>query len=137
MKGVVGMKIATNQQRLIELFDADPRNDTAIAEQLHVSKQALSSWRNGVRSPKKTVLIEIARMYNVSLEWLMGFDVPKHGTNLQLFNNKEAVSIPHIVSTSEAQIISGGVDKMTPEDRERALNIMRAAFAAYFKEDDQ
>ena len=41
------------------------------------------------------------------------------------------------VTTSEARIISGGVDKMTPEDRERALNIMRAAFAAYFKEDEQ
>ena len=65
------MKITTNQDRLCELFDADPRNDTAIALELNVSKQALSAWRNGTRSPKKPVLIKIAQMYNVSLEWLM------------------------------------------------------------------
>jgi len=71
------MKIATNQERLNELFDADTRSDTAIATELKVSKQALSAWRKGIRSPKKSVLVQIAEMYHVSLEWLMGFDVKK------------------------------------------------------------
>ena len=71
------MKIATNQERLNELFDADPRNDTAIAEALGVSKQTVSMWRHGTRSPKKTVLVRISEMFGVSIEWLMGFDVDK------------------------------------------------------------
>jgi len=71
------MKVATNQQRLNELFEEDPRNDTAIADDLGVSKQAISAWRKGIRSPKKAVLIEIARKYHVSIEWLMGYDVEK------------------------------------------------------------
>ena len=71
------MKVATNQERLIELFDADPRNDSAIAADLGVSKQTISAWRNGTRSPKKPMLIEICRKFNVSIEWLMGFDVEK------------------------------------------------------------
>lgn len=72
------MKIATNQDRLNELFDADPRNDTDIAVDLDVSKQAISAWRKGIRSPKKTMLIKIADKYNVSIEWLMGYDVGKN-----------------------------------------------------------
>lgn len=71
------MKVATNQERLNELFDSDPRNDTAIAAALGVSKQTISMWRHGTRSPKKSVLIAICKEYNVSIEWLMGFDVER------------------------------------------------------------
>ena len=46
------MKVTTNQERLNELFDNDPRNDTAIADALGVSKQTVSMWRHGTRSPK-------------------------------------------------------------------------------------
>ena len=71
------MKTATNQERLNELFDADPRNDSAIAAELGVSKQTISAWRSGFRSPKKPMLIKIAELYHVSIEWLMGFDVER------------------------------------------------------------
>ena len=73
------MKVATNQERLVELFDSDPRNDAAIADSLGVSRQTISMWRHGTRSPKKSVLIQIAKEFNVSIEWLMGFDVEKTG----------------------------------------------------------
>ena len=71
------MKTATNQERLNELFDADSRNDSSIAAALGVSKQTISAWRSGFRSPKKPMLIKIAEMYHVSIEWLMGFDTEK------------------------------------------------------------
>ena len=74
------MKVATNQERLIELFDSDSRNDTAIAGLLGVSKQTISMWRHGTRSPKKSVLLRICEVYDVSIEWLMGFDVEKRGS---------------------------------------------------------
>ena len=71
------MKVATNQERLKELFDADPRSDTAIAEALGISKQALSAWKTGTRSPAKKMLFKISETFDVSLEWLMGYDYPK------------------------------------------------------------
>lgn len=69
-------KIATNQERLNQLFDMDPRNDTGIGIELGVSKQTISAWRNGSRSPKKSMIVKIASRYNVSEEWLMGWDLP-------------------------------------------------------------
>ena len=86
------MKVATNQERLNELFDADPRNDTAIAKALGVSKQTISMWRHGTRSPKKSVLINISREYNVSIEWLMGFDVER---------NENRKKVPIVVPDTE------------------------------------
>ena len=71
-------KIAANQERINELFDADPRNDSAIGEALGVSKQTISAWRNGTRSPKKSMIIKIANFYHTSEEWLMGWDLPAH-----------------------------------------------------------
>ena len=121
------MKITTNQERLIELFNSDPRNDTAIASDLNVSKQALSAWRKGTRSPKKSVLVEISKMYNVSLEWLMGFDVPKQATFPALDLNMFCVSDQP--QTKEARIVSGGMDKLPKDQREQILNVVRAMFS--------
>lgn len=79
------MKTATNQERLAELFESDPRRDSAIGKSLGVSKQTVSAWRCGTRSPKKPTLIKIAEEYNVSIEWLMGFDVERTGYNRAAF----------------------------------------------------
>ena len=69
-------KEATNQERLNELFDVDPRSDNAIAHSLGVSKQTISAWRNGTRSPKRSMVEKIAEYYNCSIEWLYGWDMP-------------------------------------------------------------
>lgn len=113
------MKIASSEERLNELFSADPRSDSAIAAELDVSKQALSAWRKGIRSPKKTVLLKIAQIYNVSIDWLMGFDVPKI---------EESVQSGYQPETIEAKILANGIDKLPQEQRERALAMFRVMF---------
>ena len=113
------MKIASSEERLNELFSADPRSDSAIAAELDVSKQALSAWRKGIRSPKKTVLLKIAQIYNVSIDWLMGFDVPKIEENVQIGYQPETI---------EAKILANGIDKLPQEQRERALAMFRVMF---------
>lgn len=69
-------KIKTNQERLNELFDMDPRTDSGIADALGVSKQTISAWRNGTRSPKQSVITMIAKQYGTTEAWLMGWDLP-------------------------------------------------------------
>lgn len=110
------MKVTTNQDRLIELFDSDPRNDTAIATQLNVSKQALSAWRKGTRSPKKSVLVDIANLYGVSIEWLMGFDVPK---------NARAPVEPVPESDPEISIVSGMMETMSKEQKQQVIDLIK------------
>lgn len=70
-------KTATSTQRLNELFDKDSRNDTSIADWLGVSKQVVSAWRKGKRSPKKSTMTKIAEKYGVDEAWLYGWDVDR------------------------------------------------------------
>ena len=123
------MKVTTSTERLNELFDADPRNDTEIAEKLNVSKQTVCSWRNGRRSPKKSVLIQIAELYGVSIEWLMGFDVDRMYKPRDY--NEELKSRTDQLQTIEARILATGIDSMPKEQREQALNVMKAIFVQY------
>lgn len=102
------MKITTNQERLNELFDKDPRNDTAIANALDVSKQTLSMWRHGTRSPKKSALVKIAKEYNVSIEWLMGFAVDKnasHSTEIVITDSEMFSKILYHMSKEDYSLV--------------------------------
>lgn len=51
--------------------------DSDIAKDLGISKQTLSAWKCGTRSPKGPTIETVARYFGVSIEWLMGFDVAR------------------------------------------------------------
>ena len=109
-------KTATNQERLNELFDADSRNDSAIAAELGVSKQTISAWRSGFRSPKKPMLIKIAELYHVSIEWLMGFDVEKVYSS----------PVPIVVPNNE--LFNKVVRFMSPDDYVTVMTIFEKTY---------
>ena len=71
--------ISNFKERLIELCNTCPMSDTEIAAALGISKQTLSAWRCGTRSPKGPTIETLARFFHVSVDWVMGFDVPKDG----------------------------------------------------------
>lgn len=102
------MKIATSTERINELFDSDPRNDASIAKALGVTRQAVSMWRSGIRSPKKPMLIKITEVFNVSIEWLMGFDVERSG------NRK--IIIP------DTELFNKVIQYMEPEDYNKVID---------------
>ena len=120
------MKISTSKERINELLDSDPRSLTSIAYDLGVSKQAVSAWKNGIRSPKKSVLIKIAEIYHVNIDWLMGFDVEKSEHHEEPDDD--------IPKTDEAKILSKGIDRLPKEQREQALAMFRVMFAPQYAE---
>ena len=75
-----GLKVATFKERFNELCENNPQNASRIADDLHVSRQTVSAWRSGYRSPKEPTIIAIANHFRVTVPWLMGFDVDKNET---------------------------------------------------------
>lgn len=69
-------KVSTLEERLSALLDNSGVVDSSVAEAIGVSRQALSSWRTGVRSPKETAILALADYFKVDPVWLMGYDVP-------------------------------------------------------------
>lgn len=47
---------------------------TGLAKDLGVSKGIISLWENGLREPTLSSLIEIAKYFKVSLDYLVGIE---------------------------------------------------------------
>ena len=65
--------------RLAELRKQHGLSQEELADQLGVSRQAVSKWERGEASPDTDNLIELARIYGISLDELLGLkkDEPK------------------------------------------------------------
>ncbi len=70
-------KVSTFQERLRIVIEERGMTSTQFANKLGYSKQSISAYLNGTRSPKRPVIITIAQLLNINYLWLCGYDVPK------------------------------------------------------------
>lgn len=62
---------------LIEDLFLEGMTQENVADELGVSPQTVSAWHKGIRSPMKAQVAKIAKTFNVNIDWLLGYDVPK------------------------------------------------------------
>lgn len=100
-----------------------------VADRVGTSKQMVSKYELGQRSPKVAMANAFAEALETTLDDLLGTDnVPVH-----YIQRTDPEPVPAgVPKTEESRIISGSIDRMPPEDRERALAILKAAYADYF-----
>lgn len=96
-----------------------------MAEKLGTTKQALSKYERGERTPKITVAAKFAEILGVPLRELVGSDGPEPDYSEELKKRVDQLQ------TVEARILAIGVDNMPKEKREQALNIMKTIFLDY------
>lgn len=123
-----GNKVTTFQKRIAELLDESDQNISDLAKRLHVSRQTLSAWKSGTRSPKEPTIIAIADAFGVTVPWLMGFDVNKHKSEKPIEEERK--------TTPEIKILARGMHKMTEEQQKQLLDVARIMFAKFFEEDE-
>lgn len=73
-------KVAELAERLNEAIK-DKTTTTKLADQIGMSKQAISAYTTGVRVPKRPVINALAEALGVNPLWLMGYDLGKY-TNI-------------------------------------------------------
>ena len=130
-----GKKVSTFRERFTELCDSNPKNDSEIASELHVSRQTVHYWKLGERSPKTPTIIAIANCFGVDVAWLMGFDVQKYQETWEnLYAEERAKLYPpeEQPKTSEARILAKGIDRLPKEKREQALAMFKVMFEPQF-----
>ena len=108
------------QYRLQKSLSAARMTAKELSEKTGISEANISNYINGKYVAKQDKCFLIAKALNVDPGWLMTGDEPR----------REIISTT--VSTTEAKIISGGIDKMPPEKREQALKVLQAIFSEYF-----
>lgn len=84
-----GEKVSNFQERFSQLVEESGKSLLKLSKELHISNQALSSWRTGVRSPKEPTIIAVANYFGVNVQWLMGFDVVKKANRHIIISNSD------------------------------------------------
>ncbi len=79
------------KDRFAELLKRSSKPDIALAEDLGVSKQTISAWKTGVRSPKNSMIMKISDYFGVDVTWLMGFDAELEKVSEVFRNNVRSV----------------------------------------------
>lgn len=63
-----------------------------VADKLNIKSNTLSGYENGTRSPDPEMLVRIAELYNVSVDYLLG----REGNPLDYYKNKIVTEFPDI-----------------------------------------
>lgn len=103
-----------------------------MAKRLGTTKQAISKYERGERTPKITVAAKFADILGVPLEILIGYEYHEEDPCDYYARTAQPQS-------EEARILVKAIDKLSPEQRVQALAVVKAMFAAHpeiFEEGD-
>lgn len=110
---------ARNLRHYMELYEETGKE---VSQAIGVSPAAISYWLSGKKYPGIEKIEQLAEHFKVRKSDLIEDQTNKKRVDPQ---------------TIEARIISVGVDKMTPENREKALNMMKVMFAEFYNDNDE
>lgn len=111
-----GEKTSDFPQRISQLVNESGRSATQIASDLGLAKQTISAWKTGKNSPKQPTVYTLAAYFNVSIGWLMGYDVPMQG---------DAAAN---TATPEYRLIAREAGKLNPDDQRKLIDMMKVMF---------
>ena len=92
-----------------------------VADRVGTSKQMVSMYELGKRTPKVDMANKFAEALGTSLDELLGME-----SELESFTSEP--------KTEEARILANGIDKLPKEQRERALAMFRVMFEPQYSD---
>lgn len=96
-----------------------------FAMDIGVSQPTVSDWIHNKKDPRGVNLLRVADYFGVSTDVIKGIK-PLDGVTIN--TNTAGQGAPR---TSEARILSAGIDRMPTADRQRALAFMKLIFNQY------
>lgn len=96
--------------KLVELRGLDYKD---LAEAVGLTNVSLSRYMSGVRKPELYYIIRIAQYFNVSLEWLVGYNVKNSATAT---TDKELLDKYSFATDDDKKLINEILSKYEVED---------------------
>lgn len=104
-------------EKLRELRKARGLTQQQLADKVGILNVSLSNYERGTQMPDILTLTRIANVLGVSTDTLLGLNDVDEDEN--------------IPQTLEARILAKGIDKLPKQQREQALNVVKAMFMQY------
>ncbi|WP_252242915.1 helix-turn-helix transcriptional regulator [Clostridium sp. ZS2] len=77
--------------RLKELREDNAMKQSELANMLNIARNTISSYESNINEPSLDILVKIADIFNVSLDYLMCRTDEKYNLNLEKFENKDFI----------------------------------------------
>ena len=115
------MREFTTADRLKELLEVKRISQAGLSKIMGISRSAMCQYISGKITPKQDKLYIISTSYDVSLAWLMGYDVPMD------------VSLPVITYSQEEQDLIFKYRSLLPVGKETVDAVLEVQYQAYLK----
>ena len=106
--------------RVKELRENSGLSMDQLAKQLGVTKSRVNMWENNGTVPRMNVLVELAKFFNVTTDYLLGND---NASNLSLDN-------------ARLRTLQRNLGKLNEADLEKAEEMLKAVFMEIFNDED-
>ena len=91
-----------------------------LANKINVTKSSINMWENGGSIPKDNILIELSKLFNVSIDYLLG-------------NEERAEQVPE---NKTLHYIQRNLEKLDKEKLNKAEQVLKAVFNDIFGDDE-
>lgn len=110
--------MATFAERLVEALRVRGISAAELSRQLNVDEGTISNYKKGKYEPKQRRTQAIANILNVSIEWLMGADVPMYQSYNDLYSIPGINPIPKTYKRPRLGTIACGEPILAEENIE-------------------
>ena len=111
------------QNRFKECREKTLYSQKQVALILGVKPPQISKWESGAGSPSRENCIKLAKLYNVSVDYLLGVD------------EEESDPWPWPEDDEQMQLFGRALRKMSPEKRDKIIQMSKVMFAEDFPDD--
>ena len=87
------MKNMELKEKLVALRKEKGLTQSAVAEKLDVSRQAISRWESGIALPSTDNLKSLSALYGVPIDYLLNSDVERERDQVQTQKNTALISL--------------------------------------------
>lgn len=91
-----------------------------LAKALNITKSRVNMWENNGTVPRMNVLLQLAKFFDVSTDYLLGNDVTSDIGS----------------ENSKLHSLQRNLGKLSSEDLEKAENLLKAVFLDIFNDED-
>lgn len=90
------------------LREASHLTQTELAKNLNITRSSVNAWEMGISVPSTTYLIELALLFHVSTDFLLGLE-QNNTINISTLSEREAVLVYELVDyfTSQKKDVVG------------------------------
>ena len=83
-------------ERIKTLRETNNLTQSALAKKLNVTRSSVNAWEMGISVPSTSLIVDIARLFHVSTDYLLGIDSTS-SLDLSVLNDREVMLVYELV----------------------------------------